>query len=562
MYSLFKIYLSALLCIWIIPIYSNPTQKLITAIEQNNSTQAKEAIQEGADINAHGQTSSNDLAATDWTPLMKSIGQLNSSIIISQSYINTVKNLSTYLFFGSTALAGIASVYKRSWYPVLLTGALATLPYLLTSPVIKALDAPAINNQYKITTSLLRNPAIQKDYVGRNTTSASTIAQRGYDLLHSSDICPPSPAYTPEAKYSNMLGSIKSQLPTIAANPLMPKYQPRAALHFSQANEFKKINDSDKLPIIFDVNYDITFGGLERFHPFDTKKYGKVSAYLLKNVFQNSNRFHTPISVSDADLRLVHTSSYLDSIKNSFTLGLIADMPILGLLPNRLVQKALLDPVKLATGGTILGARLALEYGWAINLSGGYHHAKCNKPVAGGFCIINDICIAARKVLLAHPDYRILIVDLDAHQGNGHEEVARDEKNIAIFDIYNGKTWPGDFACQERINFNFPVDGRKIKGNAYLNLLSRELPKAIDQVKPNLIIYNAGTDVYCKDPIGGMSLTKKDIIDRDEVVFMQAVARNIPILMVLSGGYHAESHSIISESVENLWNSVLHHTIL
>ena len=211
----------------------------------------------------------------------------------------------------------------------------------------------------------------------------------------------------------------------------------------------------------------------------------------------------------------------------------------------------------MATGGTIIGADLALEYGWAINLSGGYHHAKRAEPVAGGFCIINDICIAARKVLMKHPNYRILIVDLDAHQGNGHEDVAETEKQIAIFDVYNGKTWPGDFACQERINYNFPVDGRKTDDKAYLTLLAKELPKAIDTVKPDLIIYNAGTDVYYEDPIGCMALTKQGIINRDEMVFTHALTRNIPILMVLSGGYHAQSYAIISASVENIWKKLL-----
>ena len=130
------------------------------------------------------------------------------------------------------------------------------------------------------------------------------------------------------------------------------------------------------------------------------------------------------------------------------------------------------------------------------------------------------------------PGIRILIVDLDAHQGNGHEDVAENEKQIAIFDIYNGKTWPGDFPCQERINYNFPVDGRKTNDAVYLALLNEELPKAIDAVKPDLIIYNAGTDVYYEDPIGSMALTIPGIINRDELVFTQAITRNIPILMV------------------------------
>ena len=356
-----------------------------------------------------------------------------------------------------------------------------------------------------------------------------------------------------------MLKTIISQLTT----PVNPDDASSATsiTSYVASKTFKKLQKNEKLPIIFDANYDISFGGLESLHPFDTKKYGKVSQYLLKAFSLTPDQFYKPDLVTDEDLLLVHTQEYLETLKNSFTLGLIADMPFLGLLPNKLAQKALLHPVKLATGGTIIGADLALEYGWAINLSGGYHHAKKAEPVAGGFCIINDICIAARKILLKHPEYRILIVDLDAHQGNGHEDVAENEKQIAIFDIYNGKTWPGDFPCQERINYNFPVDGRKTNDAVYLALLNEELPKAIDAVKPDLIIYNAGTDVYYEDPIGSMALTIPGIINRDELVFTQAITRNIPILMVLSGGYHSKSYQIISKSVENVWYKLLINTL-
>ncbi len=536
-----------------IALQADPTKNLFTAIESHDVQAAQQAISQGADINAHGTTSDTDFAATDWNPLMRSIAQLNSTIIKSQSYINTTFNLSKYLFGAGVALGGLASLYTGSWYPLAITAGISSLPLLFGHQVVKSFDADAIDNQFTITQSLLSHSKIDKNYSGRNAISASTIANNGYELLHSKDICPPAPALTPDNKYDAIMKTIVSQLPA----PSLASSSAKDSNYFKQASEFKPVNKLEKLPIIFDANYDITFGGLENLHPFDTKKYGKVSKYILDKFALTRQQFYTPTSVTDQDLLLVHTQDYLNSLKSSLTLGLIADMPILGLLPNSFAQKALLDPVKLATGGTILGADLALEHGWAINLSGGYHHAKSTKPVNGGFCIINDICIAARKVLMKHPELRILIVDLDAHQGNGHEEVARNDKQIAIFDIYNGKTWPGDFACQERINFNFPVDGRKTNDIIYLKLLKDELPKAIDLVKPNMIIYNAGTDVYYQDPIGGMSLTKAGIIERDEVVFTQALSRNIPILMVLSGGYHSQSYAIISESVENLWNKLL-----
>lgn len=156
---------------------------------------------------------------------------------------------------------------------------------------------------------------------------------------------------------------------------------------------------------------------------------------------------------------------------------------------------------------------------------------------------------------MQYPHFRILVVDLDAHQGNGVTQIARNQKNIFIFDMYNGDTWPGDFVEKERIDFDYPLKAY-MKDEEYLSLLAKELPKAIDSVKPDLIIYNAGTDIYFKDTIGALGITAQGITKRDEIVFENALNRNIPITMVFSGGYHTDSALIISESLKNLFNKL------
>lgn len=543
-----------LLALGALSLNANPTQDLIIAIGQGNYAGVQQALTEGADINFHGTCSFHDLAATDWTPLMKSIAKLNSEIITAQTLINTVTPLVHYSSCAITAIGWGISAIKRSMYPGLIATASQIMFILALKPALKTVHKNTINDQYAITNLLLNHPNnVTKNYCGRNGQSATSLCQRGIHLLRSKDLCPPYTARTPEREYTDMLTNIQTQLPT-------PNRQQAPEHHdyFTQDITFKTINPTEKLPIIFHPLYDITFGGLERLHPFDTKKYGKIAACLKEKLDLSNDQFYTPESISTNDLLIVHEQKYLDSLNSSFKLGLIADMPFLAVLPRSVAQKALLEPVKLASGGTILGAQLALTYGWAINLSGGYHHAKSAEPVIGGFCILNDICVAAKKILIEHPDYRILIIDLDAHQGNGHEEMAKNEPNIAIFDVYNGDTWPGDFTCEERINFNYPLKS-KTKNGDYLSLLISELPKALDAIKPNLIIYNAGTDIYEKDPIGVLSLTKSGIIARDEIVFTEAINRNIPILMVLSGGYHTDSYSIISDSIVNMWNKKLLH---
>lgn len=535
-------------------VLADPTKDLLKAIEINDIVLAKQAISAGADINFQVNTN-QDLSATGWTPLMKAIAKLNSTIITTQSLSNTVHSIAKYSCLIGIASSVLYSAAKQSWYPIVIATAALGSIQTLVKPLIKQKDTQAVHDQYEIVKLLLAQPSIDKNHVASNKVSAAVLIEEGLDLLHSKYLCPPYEAGKPDKEYVQLLRSIKQHLPAQKINNQI-QARPDFDAKCTNKTAFKTFDENAQLPIIFDPNYDITFGGLEKLHPFDTKKYGKVSEYLIKKLGLQPTQLHVPDAVSDQDLSLVHTKKYIDSLQSSWNLGLIADMPFLGLLPNKLAQKALLNPVKLATGGTILATDLALKHGWAINLSGGYHHAKSAEPVLGGFCIINDICIAAKKVLLQNPDFRILIVDLDAHQGNGHEEIEKNEPRIAIFDMFNGQTWPGDFTCQERINFRFPLKART-NDAYYLEILSQSLPQAIEAINPDLIIYNAGTDVYEKDPIGALSLSKEGIVKRDQIVFEHAMNRCIPIAMVLSGGYHADSHTIISQSIENLWNNVL-----
>ncbi len=345
---------------------------------------------------------------------------------------------------------------------------------------------------------------------------------------------------------------------------------------------FLSINSlqAEKLPIIYHPNYDIAFYGLEKLHSFDTGKYSKVHNRLARTLcqqeipekplfkptkqfksfkpFKKDKRepvFYEPVKVSDKDILLVHTQDYLNALKKSDYILHIAEMnfPLSGWIPNGPLQSKILNPMKYATGGTILGCQLAIKKGWAINLSGGYHHAK--KHNGGGFCYFNDIAIGIIKLQKKNPNLKVLIIDLDAHQGNGHEEIFQDNENVFIFDVYNKDTYPHDSKVREYINFEHQVRWG-INDQDYLNEL-KNLKDNVKLIKPDLIIYNAGTDIYEKDPLGGMNVSKEGIIKRDEIVFESAIENNVPILMLLSGGYHEDSYNIIAESIENLWNKKL-----
>jgi len=151
-----------------------------------------------------------------------------------------------------------------------------------------------------------------------------------------------------------------------------------------------------KVPIVFHPNYDISFFGIENMHPFDTKKYGKIAAHLQNTCNILREDFYQPEKVSTADLQLVLTTRYLDSLSYSLTVAQVSEMPILRYVPNFLLQRNMLNSMKLATGGTVLGAQLAMQHGWAVNLSGGYHHAKSDN--SEGFCFFADIPLAIKKL--------------------------------------------------------------------------------------------------------------------------------------------------------------------
>lgn len=309
------------------------------------------------------------------------------------------------------------------------------------------------------------------------------------------------------------------------------------------------ISQSDRPPIFYRKEYNVSpFWGLERiFHPFDGCKYGKVAQRLQKSF--NIPAFRETEQVTDKDLKKIHTEEYLTvDLNKSSTIARILGVLFLSWLPIAVLTHQILRPMRYATQGTIEAARLALEQGWAINLSGGYHHAKAAE--GDGFCVFADIPLAITTLRETNPTLKVLIIDLDAHEGNGHASIVGSEPNklTYIFDMYSKNNYPGEDGVQ---HIDFPYGLRyRISTEEYLTYLQKNLPKAIEQVKPDLIIYNAGSDIYEHDPLGGMAVTKEGIAARDSFVFDLAFAHNIPILMVLSGGYSPASASIIGDSLE------------
>ena len=150
------------------------------------------------------------------------------------------------------------------------------------------------------------------------------------------------------------------------------------SLFFTCSNNEITGKDLKKIPVIYSKNYNIKFLGLQKLHPFDTEKPGKIHKYLIKQLGFSKEQFYNPRIISENKLLEIHTSNYLKSLNNSKTISKILEVEQIKYIPASLLKKIILKPMKFAAGGTLLGTEVALNQGIAINLSGGFHHAKAN----------------------------------------------------------------------------------------------------------------------------------------------------------------------------------------
>ncbi|KAI6229659.1 Hist-deacetyl domain-containing protein [Aphelenchoides besseyi] len=307
--------------------------------------------------------------------------------------------------------------------------------------------------------------------------------------------------------------------------------------------------DDNQLPIVYDSAYNIHFFGLEKMHPFDSKKWGNVMDHLIVDGKLTKSQYVRPREVTHTELRVVHSDSYLKSLNCSGVVARVVEIPFVACVPNCVVNRILLKPMRIQTGGTILAAHLALERRFAINIGGGFHHASATK--GGGFCVYADITLALSFLFLNDRIKSAMIVDLDAHQGNGHEHDFANDDRVFILDMFNYQIYPGDFKAKESIKCAIRLESHTTD-REYLSKLKKGLQTSLDTFTPDLIVYNAGTDVLDGDPLGRLDISAEGVVKRDEMVFTAAAEHSIPIVMVTSGGYTSRSAEAIAESVSNL----------
>ena len=258
-------------------------------------------------------------------------------------------------------------------------------------------------------------------------------------------------------------------------------------------------------------------------HVFPIEKYRLVRQRLLDDGALTPDDFVEPKIATREDLLLVHTKEYVRDLMEI----LWTERTMRSELP---LTADIRDSYLLGTGGTILACHKALEDGIAVNLSGGFHHAFSDH--AEGFCYTNDVAIAVRRIQRDNKVNRFFIVDCDLHQGNGTAYIFQKDPDVFTFSIHQEKNYP----VKQRGDLDIGLENHTDDAT-YIAHLRKHVPEIMNDFAPEFVIYLAGADPYADDQLGGLSLTMDGLRRRDEFVMGECVKRNIPVAVLLAGGY-------------------------
>jgi acetoin utilization deacetylase AcuC-like enzyme len=301
------------------------------------------------------------------------------------------------------------------------------------------------------------------------------------------------------------------------------------------------------LPIVYHPNYSCPF---PENHRFVMSKFMRLFDYMVAEgvINQNRSNLFQPDPADIDDLSVAHTLRYLKGLQNNSLDP--KEWRRLG-LP---WSKGLINRTMTAPNGTLMAARLALEYGLASHLAGGTHHA--HRDFGSGFCLVNDLAYSALTLLYSGEVESILIFDLDVHQGDGTAAILADEPRAFTCSIHCEKNFPFR-KSQSDLDIGLNEGTRDTE---YLSVVSSTLKQLIEKTQPDLVFYDAGVDVWEQDELGLLNISLEAINERDELVLTECLKRHIPVVTVIGGGYDrdhqrlAERHGAINQTAQYTFN--------
>ncbi len=282
--------------------------------------------------------------------------------------------------------------------------------------------------------------------------------------------------------------------------------------------------------LVYDPRYNMNIGD----HVFPAHKYRFLRDRLLRSGFATEEDFVAPEPATDDDILLVHDPAWVAKLRN----GTLSYQEILRLeIP---YSQHTVEAFWFAAGGTILAARLALSSGLGFNLGGGFHHAFAGH--GEGFCAVNDIAVAVRRLQKDGAIRRAMVVDCDVHHGNGTAGVFASDPSVFTLSIHQANNYPTEKPLSS-LDIHL-ADGTG--DQKYLERLQNGLSAALVLFHPDLIVYVAGADPFCEDQLGGLLLTFEGLMARDRLVLGRARREKIPVAIVLAGGYASSVEDTIT----------------
>lgn len=268
-------------------------------------------------------------------------------------------------------------------------------------------------------------------------------------------------------------------------------------------------------------------------HRFPMEKYNLLPQQLLYEGTLSESNFFVPQLIEDRWFSHTHDAGYLKRLED---LALSrSEIRAIG-FP---LSRELVEREKLIVSGSVQAALYALEFGIGMNVAGGTHHAFSDR--GEGFCLLNDIAVTADYLIANCLAERVLVIDLDVHQGNGTAEIFRRREDVFTLSIHGEKNYPHR---KEQSHLDIGVqDGTG--DSEYLTILEEVLPRVFESFAPDFIIYQCGVDVLSSDKLGRLSLTQTGLKERDRKVLMLAKSREIPIMCCMGGGYSKHIRDIV-----------------
>jgi acetoin utilization deacetylase AcuC-like enzyme len=300
------------------------------------------------------------------------------------------------------------------------------------------------------------------------------------------------------------------------------------------------------LPLVYHPDY---VAPLPAQHRFPMQKFRCVYETLIRDGIANLGQFHCPDPPPREWLALAHAPAYVEAY-------------LTGTIDSRAMRRigfpwsaALANRTCMALAGTVLAAELALERGLACNTAGGTHHAFYG--YGSGFCIFNDLAVAARVMQQRGLARRILIIDLDVHQGDGTAAIFQGDESVFTFSMHCDDNFPFH-KQQSDLDVPLPVG---MEDEAYLAILAENLPDVLAHAKPDMVFYDAGVDPHVDDALGKLALTDNGLYRRDYMVMEGCLRLGVAVAGVIGGGYQkeidrlAQRHCILHRAASDVFRT-------